>query len=514
MNGFKFLIDTNVVIGLEDAQPVQTSLAELVRLSGEHGIGLFVDGANYDDVARDKDEKRRAVTVSKLAKFQQLHGIPLPSEPNLVSRFGSINSANDRSDVRFLVALDVKAVDFVVSQDIGLHRRAERAGLGANIFTVEGALQWLRRLFGLKAVNLPYIVERKAYEIDKSHAIFESLRVDYAGFDNWFDKCRKEHRECWVLDLDGDVAGLIVRKNEAHIDAGTEGLGPKILKICTFKVRDEFLGEKYGELLLKQVLWFAQHNRYDLAYVTAFPRQAFLFDLLIAYGFRHTKTLSNGELMLEKTFVNGLLPAISENLLSFDREHYPRFFDGREVRKFCVPIQPDYHRRLFPEIAFGVELPLFPSSAFNPILAHGSARTPGNTIRKVYLCRAKITHLRAGDLVFFYMSKDEAYAASQSITTAGVVEQVTNVTSADELIKRTAKRSVFSAEDLKDMAPSQASPIKMIDFLLVGHSQPSVPLATLIKTGIFNSRPPQSIAEISEERYIALKALLQLGFDI
>ena len=69
MDDFKLLIDTNVVIGLEDAKPVEASLAELVRLSAEHGVGLFVDGANYDDVARDKDEKRRAVTVSKLQSF-------------------------------------------------------------------------------------------------------------------------------------------------------------------------------------------------------------------------------------------------------------------------------------------------------------------------------------------------------------------------------------------------------------------------------------------------------------
>ena len=513
MNGFKLLIDTNVVIGLEDAQPVQASLAELVRLSAEHGIGLFVDGANYDDVARDKDERRRAVTLSKLAKFQQLRGIPLQTVPELVARFGAINSENDRSDVRFLAALDAKAADFVVSQDIGLHRRADRANLGANVFTVEEALQWVKRLFGVKAVNLPYIVERKAYEIDKSHAIFEGLCGDYAGFDAWFDKCRKEHRECWVLELDGDIAGLIIRKNETHSEAGTEGTGPKILKICTFKVRDEFLGEKYGELLLKQVLWFAQHNRYDLAYVTAFPKQAFLIDLLLAYGFRHTKTLANGELMLEKTFVNGPLSAVLGDVLSFDGGHYPRFFDGPTMRKFCVPIQPDYHRRLFPEIAFGNELPLFPSSTFSPMLAHGSARTPGNTIRKVYLCRAKITRLRPGDLVFFYMSKDEAYAASQSITTVGVVEQVADVTSAEELIKQTAKRSVFSAEDLTGMEPSPLSPVKMIDFLLVGHSQPSIPLGALTSSGIFTNRPPQSIAELSEERYAALKPFLHLGFD-
>ena len=514
MNGFKLLIDTNVVIGLEDAQPVQAPLAELVRVSGEHGIGLFVDGANYDDVARDKDETRRAVTLSKLAKFQQLRGIPLPAESALVARFGAIKNDHDRSDVRFLAALDAKAVDFVVSQDIGLHRRGQRAGLGANVFTIEEALQWVKRLFGVKAVNLPSIVQRKAYEIDKSDAIFESLRADYPDFDAWFNKCRKEHRECWVLELDGDIAGLIIRKNETHAQADTEGFEPKILKICTFKVRDEFLGEKYGELLLKQVLWFAQHNQCDLAYVTAFPKQAFLIDLLLAYGFRHTKTLANGELMMEKTFVNGLLPAVSADVLGFDRGHYPRFFDGPGVRKFCVPIQPDYHRRLFPEIAFVAELPLFPSSAFSPMLAHGSARTPGNTIRKGYLCRAKITRLQPGDLVFFYMSKDEAYAASQSITTVGVVEQVANVASADELIKHTAKRSVFSAQDLTGMAPSPVSPVKMIDFLLVGHSQPSVPLSTLVSADIFNGRPPQSIAELSEERYAALKALLQLGFDI
>lgn len=95
-----------------------------------------------------------------------------------------------------------------------------------------------------------------------------------------------------------------------------------------------------------------------------------------------------------------------------------------------------------------------------------------------------------------------------------LVEHVVNVTSADELITQTAKRSVFSAEDLTRMAPSPHSPVKMIDFLLAGHSEPSVPLTKLVSTGIFNSRPPQSIAELTERRYAALKDLLQLGFDI
>jgi GNAT superfamily N-acetyltransferase len=281
MNDFKLLIDTNVVIGLEDPRPVQASLAELVRLSSEHGVGLFVDGANYDDVARDKDTARRAVTLSKLGKFQKLWEVPAPPNAELVARFGSINSENDKSDVRLLVALDAKAVDFLITRDIRLRRRAERAGLGASALTIEQALQWITQTFAAKSVSLPYVVERKAYQIKQDDAIFASLRTDYPGFDAWFDKCRKQHRDCWVLEIDNAIAGLVIRKDETHGEAGTRHPGPKILKICTFKVHDDFQGEKFGELLLKQLLWFAQRNDYDLIYVTAYPKHAFLIELLV-----------------------------------------------------------------------------------------------------------------------------------------------------------------------------------------------------------------------------------------
>jgi hypothetical protein len=513
MSDFKLLIDTHIVIGLEDPQPVQSPLADLVRLCGEHSVGLFVEGANYDDVLRDTDSTRRAVTLSKLGKFQKLRGIPLLDEAELVARYGTIKNENDRSDVRLLVALSAKAVDFLVTQDAGLRRRAERAGLGANIFSVEEALEWLKQTFTETPVVLPYVVERKAYEISKDHAIFASLRADYQGFDEWFDKCRKQHRDCWVLEIGGTIAGLVIRKEETHVEAGTLNAGPKILKICTFKVMDEFQGEKLGELLLKQVLWFAQRNKYDLTYVTAFPKHAFLIDLLSYYGFRETRQMPNGEIMIEKPIVHGPLGGAMGNVFSFDREHYPRFYDGPSIRKFCVPIRPDYHRRLFPEIAFVSDLPLFPSEAFGPMLAHGQERTPGNTIRKVYLCRAKTTRLRPGDMVFFYMSKDTQYAASQSITTLGIVEQINDVAAVDDLIRHTAKRSVFSADALRRWNPTMQSPVKTIDFLLVGHLNPVVSLDKLLQLDAFSNRPPQSIAELGENRYAKLKPHLHLGFD-
>src|SRR5712664_1849008 len=200
MADFKLLVDTNVVIALEDPQPVQASLAELFRLCNEHSIGLFVDGANYDDVARDKNDQRRQITLSKLEKFQRLRNVPMPDEAGLVARFGAIKSENDRSDVRLLATLESKAVDFLVTSDIGLHKRAERASLGSSILTIEEALTWLKQSFATKSVALPHVVERKAYELSQNDAMFASLRSDYPLFDRWFDKCKQEHRDCWVLE--------------------------------------------------------------------------------------------------------------------------------------------------------------------------------------------------------------------------------------------------------------------------------------------------------------------------
>ena len=156
---------------------------------------------------------RRAVTLSKLAKFQRLRGVPIPHDAQLVAHFGSINSENDRSDVRLLVSCSAhEAADFIVSQDIGLRRRADRAGLGGRIFTVEEALEWLKQSFTAKPVVLPYVIGRKAYELHQTDPIFESLRFDYPGFDAWFDKRRRQHRDCWVLEIESKIAGLVIHR--------------------------------------------------------------------------------------------------------------------------------------------------------------------------------------------------------------------------------------------------------------------------------------------------------------
>lgn len=518
MSAFKFLIDTNIVIGLEDNHQVDTRLTELTRRCSAHGVRLFVDEAVDHDIQRDTDLARRAVTLSKLAKFERLRGITYPGDADLARAFGAINSPNDRSDARLLYCLQRRAADFLITRDTGLQKRAWRADLGGSVLSVEDAIVWLRQTFEPSAVDLPYIIEREAYAINREDELFDSLRADYPGFDIWFDeKCAREHRKCWVVEVGGVMAGLVIRKDETPGEAGISLLGAKILKLCTFKMRPEFRGEKFGEHLLKQSLWFAQTNRYDVVYLTAFADKEELIQLLLSYGFAETGRQQNGELVFEKLIRRSqLLVDEQTDILAFDRECYPRFYDDERAAKYCVPIQGPYHEKLFPEISFRKPLPLF-ARADLPRERTATARqerTPGNTISKVYLCRAQATGLKPGDLLLFYLSKDGQLEASQSLTTIGIVESLRESKTADELIRMTAKRSVFSAAELTARQAASERPMKVIDFLLAGHMRPAIPLDDLVAHGVFNGRPPQSIARIVEERYRRLRPLIKVGFDL
>ena len=69
-----------------------------------------------------------------------------------------------------------------------------------------------------------------------------------------------------------------------------------------------------------------------------------------------------------------------------------------------VPIRPQYHQRLFPEVEQQTEI--------------FSGQTPfGNSIRKAYLCKSSARYLSPGDVLLFYRSRDR-----RSVQCTAVIE--------------------------------------------------------------------------------------------
>jgi ribosomal protein S18 acetylase RimI-like enzyme len=495
----KLLFDTNIFIGLEDSKEIHERFADLHRKCLEHGVIMFVHEASIEDLKRDKDPTRQKLSLSKMPKFPQLKNVDRLTETELADQYGPLKKHNDVVDARLLHALFLNAVDLLITEDDGLHRRAKRVELNERVLTVADALTWLKQTYEPEEVFLPAVKSVKAYQLDFTDLIFEGLRADYGkkDFNTWTQKCSNEHRDCWVIEDGKAIVGLIIRKDEEHKDAGTRHTGPKILKVCTFKIGEGHRGQKLGEQLLKQALWHAQRNDYNLIYLTAYEKQETLIRLLEEYGFERTEKNARGEFIFEKPMLFGPIKVLTdESTIETDHRVYPRFLDGRDVNKFVVPINPDYHAKLFPEAAAicdGVE----------------STGRPGNTIKKVYLCHSPNDQLLPGDLLFFYVTK-AADEPSQCLTTIGVVEAVQKTRDFDEVRRLTAKRSVFSEAELRARVAGDRE-IKVIDFLLIGHLQPTLSLTTLRKKKILASWP-QSITTLTRQAFGKLKLLLEVGF--
>jgi GNAT superfamily N-acetyltransferase/predicted nucleic acid-binding protein len=504
-----YLIDTNVIIHLEDNKAVEPAFSALLSLSAKHKVDIFVHEAARDDIGHDSDAMRRRISLSKLQKFQSLTKVRGLTAEQLAADFGPIRKPNDVVDATLLHALAAKAADFLVTQDRGLHDRARRHSpeLERRVLFIADAVQLLRTTFEPVEAPVRFVEEVTAHSIPLTDNIFDSLREDYAGFDNWWtEKCVNQHRSCWIVD-DGGVAGILVRKDESAIDTDATQKVPKILKICTFKVRPEKRGSKIGELLLKKAFWFAQRNYYGLIYVTTYDTQPALIDLLEYFGFVHTASKTDGERVYEKSLAKEALPHSAEHgRFQAHRQNYPRFVLANDTEAFGIPIKEAYHDILYPDLRQPIQFDLF-----DPLGRGSGPKRPGNTIRKVYLCRAPSNLGQPGALLLFYKGKS-ILPPSQAITAIGVLEDVKLAESTRDLLHMTGGRSVYSEKDLEEWGATPQSPVKVINYLLSAYSEPAITLDRLKQIGIVGNHPPQSIFRIQPQELRQLLAEIDLGF--
>jgi len=494
-----------VIIHLEDNKIVEPAFSAFIALAIKHKVGVFIHEAAYDDIAQDRNTERQKISLSKLEKFQKLSKVRGLSHNELSSEFGSLTRANDIVDATLLHALKIGAADFLVTQDRGLHERARRHSteLGRRILYIADAVQLIQTTFEPKETSIRFIQEVQLHSIPLSDTIFNSLKEDYPGFDKWWIKCIKERRKCWIID-DGKIAAIVILKDESGMKTDAKNKFDKILKICTFKVIPEKRGFKIGELLLRKIFWFAQINNYNLIYITTYDNQISLIDMLEYFGFSHTINKEDGEHIYERIVsCDKISPKNGENYFKIHRLNYPRFVVTNDTEAFIVPIKEAYHDILYPDLEQKKQLELF----------ENRLGRPGNTIRKVYLCRAPSKLGAAGSLLFFYKGKSD-FPPSQAITTLGILEDIQLALSTHELMQITGGRSVYSEQDLENWKASDNSPVKVINYSLAAYIDPVITLNQLQQQRILNLHPPQSISRIRYHKIIQLLSFINLGFKI
>ena len=486
----RILIDTNIVIPLEDSTHVlEESLSRLVRLASENGHQLIAHPSSYDDIVRDSDTNRRSISLSRLRKYCTLENPPKPSVTEL-SKLGLIErDDNDRVDNEILCALYRDAANILITEDRELHRKASHIEIANRVHYIQQATSFLEHLHARIRVVLPSIEEVPLHQIDLKSSFFDSLRSDY-DFDQWYQDKAREGRTAWVYrDAEGNPGAIVIFKEERDpiVTNDNRALPGKALKLCTFKVAEQVRGRKLGELLLKTAFRYATDNRIEHVYITMRPGgQDFLEDLCEDFGFTLFGKYNDDQVFVKEHPLqppDAVLPP-----LEYHRLFYPHIRIDREVGKYIVPIRPEFHKVLFPDIQSQPSL-FAPSSA-------------GHAIKQAYLCHARISGIKPGDILLFYRSGDV-----QAITSVGVVESVHEYQDHDKILQLVSKRTVYSYDDIVTMAEKKT---KVILFRLATHLQKILSYNWLSKQGVVNGQI-QTIRKISDESFRKIVDECRLG---
>ena len=279
---------------------------------------------------------------------------------------------------------------------------------------------------------------RKFSTINLYDAFFDSLKIDYPEFVDWFQRKSVAGKSAFVqYDSDGHLQGFLFLKDESkEVDGKISPLmvQKKRLKVGTFKI--EAHNTRLGEKFIKKIMDCAIYGGFEEAYVTIYPKHKRLVELFKKYGFEDYG-MKGEEKVLVKSFSK-----FTGDLL-YD---YPLIRPSHQ-RKFLLSIYPIYHT------------PLFSDS----ILKNEERKTEdlvkdvtfSNSIHKIYICfMAKTAHLRRGDLLAIYRTNDYMGAARYRsvVTSICQVEEVKTkkyFASIDDYLKYCRSYSIFTEDNLR-----------------------------------------------------------------
>jgi hypothetical protein len=431
------LLDTNILIHREARTVVRDDIGPLFRWLDELKYDRLVHPDSLTEIRKHADPD----TVRTLERKLQSYKVLLSKAPDTaeVSKLRSEDKTpNDTIDTSLLAELAANRVDILITEDRAIHRKAIRLDMSPRVFTIDAFIE-------KATVENPSLTDYKVLsvkkvlfaEVDVQDPFFDSFRVDYPGFDGWFNRKADESAYvCWS-EKDEILAFLYLKReneNEDYGDIKPRFSAARRMKIGTFKVITN--GYKLGERFLKIVFDNALRSSVEEIYVTVYPRtvdQNRLIQLLQEWGFGYHGIKG----VEEHVYVRDFRPRVDSD---DPRRTFP--FVAASSKKFVVPIYPEYHTELLPDSILKTEDP----DSFE------DNKPNRNALSKVYISRSFERGLRRGDLIVFYRTKSPDGPAfyTSVATTIGVVQEVIeHITDLATFLLLCRKRSVFTDAELE-----------------------------------------------------------------
>jgi len=493
------LLDTNIVIKRESSKGVSFEVAKLFNWFGNKNVKTFVHSLTKKELEGYKDEVVKDTVLTKLNSYDFLPSFSANEDNyfrSVISRYSS--DKNGQVDNALLLEVYNDNVGLLLTDDNLILKKAEELYIRDRVLTSAELLAYFEKNYPQNVEYEMLAVKLKRFdEVDLNSEFFDTLREDYEGrkFDNWFKG--KGGQKAYVFEEKDVLKGFLYVKvelpNEPDYLKVTPNLSPKKrLKIGTFKI--ERTGFRLGERFLKIIFDNARNYDVDEIYVTLFEDKRenvkALQQLMEQWGFKKHGYKENGELVLVKS------------MKEYDASQDPKYnypLLKNDAKYFFLPIYPEYHTDLFPDMILKNEnMHLYQENK-----AHRYA------IEKIYLTGSPKIEAKPGDVVLIYRT-GERYPKKYSSVVSGIaiIQEICPTKTADECIELCKNRSIFSEDEIHEQHNHRSTVVKLLDYIPFKNK---VKNYQLYDNGIIaGGTGPRSFDSVSKENF---EIIFKLGME-
>lgn len=492
----RYLLDTNAIIERESFDNISSEVALTYRWIDKMNGTKFVHPNTFIELEKYKDEKIKNSILKKLESYEKL--IPSSEKTTdyeeICSRFS--NDINSKIDNEILLQVYNGTVDYLITSDIGILRKAKQLYIKENVLTPYEFLVLIEK-------ENPKLVEYDVLSIklvpigtiDINDKFFDTLREDYGGsdFNNWLKK--KNTEPAYIFQNKEGLQGFLYLKTEDE-DEDYSNFSPKFnpakrLKVGTFKISQR--GLRLGERFIKIIIDNAIRRNVDEVYVTIFEDKrsevVYLKAILEQWGFvKKAINVKNGETVLVK------------DMRHYDNNKNPKFnypLLKQNAKISILPIISQYHTKLFPDLHLKHEdMNLYDEMACR------------YAIEKIYVCGCKQVNCVPGDLVCIYRMGDYYKTYTSVVSGIGIIQEIMYIYNEDSFIKECKNKSVFTEEELRILFRNIGYRT-IIKILFLEGFENKINLATLRNSGILSENDAPRINTMLSRT--SFSKLMQLG---
>ena len=493
------LLDTNIVIKRESGNNVSFEISKLFNWLDKKNVTKYIHELTRRELAEYKDDRTRDIILTKINAYNILpkfNATPDAFFRSVISVFS--NDKNGQVDNALLLEVYNDNVGILLTDDALILKKAELLYIRDRVISSAELLEKYETKYPKNIEYKMLAVKSKRFdEIDLQNQFFDSLREDYEGqkFDQWFKK--KGNELAYVFEDGDELKGFLYLKiedeNEPDYLKVTPPLSPKRrMKVGTFKI--ERTGFRLGERFLRIIFDNARKANVQEIYVTLFEDKRedvkHLKTIMEEWGFVKHGMKENGEIVLVKS------------LELYDSSHNPKYnypLIREDAEVFFLPIYPEYHTDLFPDMILKNE----DMHLYEENKAHRYA------LEKVYLSGVNNIKAKPGDLVLIYRTGNRFPKKYSSVITGiAIINEIIETNSIDECLAICKNRSIFEENEIRNQYSRRKTVIKLLDYLPFNTK---VTLEILYNFNIVEQNSgPRQFEKITKEQF---EAIFKIGME-